>query len=211
MLNNKKKKMDFDNTPNAQGVYKITHIETNNFYIGCSRNIKERFLSHFIQHKAKLPRHILHIDMKKYGISTFLFEILEVVENESDLFQKEFFLIKELNPYYNILVGGKINERWRHLFILYKNTFVKPENVYKKIIKEQALEKERKIKEENRRIKNDVDNFLTVKRASELLGLSQYKINTLIDSEKIKHIKPGGTIRISKLELDRYISFGANK
>ena len=82
-------------------VYKITNTITGDFYIGSSKNIKQRWA----QHKCKSrwndnPNSPLYKDMQKYGIDKFEFQVIEEVE-EGSLKEKEQQFIETLNPIYN--------------------------------------------------------------------------------------------------------------
>ena len=81
------------------GVYKITNVETNEFYIGSSVDIKRRW----IYHKAlsvwkKCPNSKLYIAFQQYGLDKFSFEILEKTDN---LKEREQYYIDLLKPIYN--------------------------------------------------------------------------------------------------------------
>ena len=68
---------------NIIGVYKITNTATGNFYIGSSKNIKNRWANHKCPSTwKKCPNKPMYNDMQKYGTNKFVFEILEVVEPE---------------------------------------------------------------------------------------------------------------------------------
>ena len=83
------------------GIYKITNTITGDFYIGSSKNIKSRWVHHKIQSTWKIfPNNPMYLDMKKYGVDKFAFEILEEVE-ESFLKEKEQQFIETLKPTYN--------------------------------------------------------------------------------------------------------------
>lgn len=83
------------------GVYKITNTATGDFYIGSSKNVKQRWANHKCPSALnKCPDNPLYLDMKKYGLDKFAFEILEEVEPEQ-LKEKEQQLIKKLKPTYN--------------------------------------------------------------------------------------------------------------
>ena len=81
------------------GVYKITNIITGEFYIGSSCNIKQRWASHKIPsaHK-KHPNSKLYQDMASYGLNNFTFEVLE---ETTDLHNREQYYIEQLKPSYN--------------------------------------------------------------------------------------------------------------
>ena len=82
-------------------VYKITNTITGDFYIGSSKNVKERWAAHKRQSTwKKCPNNPMYIDMQKYGLEKFAFEILEEVE-EGSLKEKEQEFIETLKPAYN--------------------------------------------------------------------------------------------------------------
>ena len=83
------------------GVYKITNTITGDFYIGSSKNIKRRFASHKWQSTwNKYQNNQMYLDMQKYGVDKFVFEIIEEVE-ESFLKEAEQKFIELLKPTYN--------------------------------------------------------------------------------------------------------------
>ena len=83
------------------GVYKITNTVTGDFYIGSSKDVKQRWACHKCQTTWKnYPNKQLYKDMLKYGIEKFDFQILEEVESEK-LKEKEQQFIEILKPAYN--------------------------------------------------------------------------------------------------------------
>ena len=60
------------------GIYKITHLETGQAYIGQASNVADRFKEHI---KCGLgidtPANKLYTAMQKYGVENFTFELLE--------------------------------------------------------------------------------------------------------------------------------------
>ena len=83
------------------GVYKITNTITGDFYIGSSKDIKNRWTNHKCPSRWKQHPNIpMYQDMRKYGVDKFAFEILEEVE-ESFLKEKEQYFIETLKPTYN--------------------------------------------------------------------------------------------------------------
>ena len=83
------------------GVYKITNTITGDFYIGSSKDIKKRLACHKCQSTwNKHPNNPMYLDMQKYGLDKFAFEILEEVEIDS-LKETEQQFIERLNPTYN--------------------------------------------------------------------------------------------------------------
>ena len=82
-------------------VYKITNTVTNDFYIGSSKDVKKRWREHKCQSSWKrFPNNPMYLDMQKYGLDKFEFEILEEVE-EGKLKEKEQQFIETLKPTYN--------------------------------------------------------------------------------------------------------------
>ena len=83
------------------GVYKITNTVTNDCYIGSSKNIKRRWAEHKRSTTwKKYPNNPMYLDMKKYGVDKFEFQILEEVESEK-LKETEQQFIEKLQPTYN--------------------------------------------------------------------------------------------------------------
>ena len=83
------------------GVYKITNTVTNDFYIGSSKDVKLRWRSHK-RHSVwkRCPNNPMYLDMQKYGVDKFSFQILEEVEIES-LKEAEQQFIETFKPTYN--------------------------------------------------------------------------------------------------------------
>lgn len=83
------------------GVYKITNTVTNDFYIGSSKNVKQRWIAHKSPSTWKnYPNKQLYKDMQKYGLEKFEFQMLEEAEPEQ-LKEVEQQFIEKLKPAYN--------------------------------------------------------------------------------------------------------------
>ena len=83
------------------GVYKITNTVTGDFYIGSSKDVKQRWACHKCQSTWKnYPNKQLYKDMQKYSVDKFSFQILEEVESEH-LKETEQKFIETLKPTYN--------------------------------------------------------------------------------------------------------------
>ena len=83
------------------GIYKITNTVTSAFYIGSSKDVKRRWVEHKCPSTwKKNPNNPMYLDMQKYGIDKFVFEILEEVE-ENFLKETEQQFIETLKPTYN--------------------------------------------------------------------------------------------------------------
>lgn len=101
-------------------IYKVTNIENQKVYIGQTmREFKKRKREHF--HQAKLGYRncaYFHSAILKYGIESFIWEILFKSDNIEELNKKEIELISYYNSYgengYNLCVGGGSNFGYRH-------------------------------------------------------------------------------------------------
>ena len=83
------------------GVYKITNTVTGDFYIGSSNDVKRRWTEHKRQSRwNEHPNNPIYIDMKKYGVDKFEFQVIDEVEPEQ-LKEKEQQFIETLKPTYN--------------------------------------------------------------------------------------------------------------
>lgn len=80
------------------GIYKITNIETNECYIGSSKDIKHRWSEHKRLSTWKQKNSKLYIAFQQYGLDKFSFEILEETTN---LKEREQYYIDLLKPIYN--------------------------------------------------------------------------------------------------------------
>ena len=82
-------------------VYKITNTVTGDCYIGSSKNVKRRWAYHKCPSVwNRYPNSPMYLDMNKYGLDKFSFQILEEVEIEQ-LKEMEQQFIETLKPTYN--------------------------------------------------------------------------------------------------------------
>ena len=82
-------------------VYKITNTVTNDFYIGSSKDVKKRWTTHKSSSRwKKYQNNPLYLDMQKYGVDKFDFQILTIAEPEH-LKESEQQFIEKLKPTYN--------------------------------------------------------------------------------------------------------------
>ena len=109
-------------------VYKITNTVTNDFYIGSSKNVKQRWANHKCKSTwNEQPNNPLYLDMQKYGVDKFAFEILEVVEIEQ-LKETEQKFIETLKPIYNRCNAKGLNiERRKETHKEYQKKYEKTE------------------------------------------------------------------------------------
>jgi len=85
------------------GIYKITNLKNNKFYIGSSISSLKKRLQH---HKNKLENNIhknnyLQNSYNKYGVDNFKFEIIEFLEPEYCRFKEQYYL-DNYKCHYNI-------------------------------------------------------------------------------------------------------------
>ena len=82
-------------------VYKITNTITGDFYIGSSNDVKIRWRAHkWPSSWKRFPNNQMYLDMQKYGVDKFVFEVIEEAEI-GQLKEKEQQFIETLKPTYN--------------------------------------------------------------------------------------------------------------
>ena len=81
-----------------QGIYKITNKINGKCYIGQSVDIHLRWINHRSRGSF---RSSIHSAIEKYGKENFDFEVLEEVEDKSNLTEREVFYWVKYNPEYN--------------------------------------------------------------------------------------------------------------
>ena len=83
------------------GIYKITNTVTGDFYIGSSKNVKRRWESHkWPSIWKKCPNNPMYLDIQKYGVDKFEFQVIEEVEVDK-MKEMEQQFIEKLQPTYN--------------------------------------------------------------------------------------------------------------
>lgn len=110
---NEKKKIYYGERKPTKGIYKIECTKNNNVYIGSSVNCEKRIKSHFYDGKT-FSDHWMYEDLKKFGKKAFKTEILEIVENESDLPESETYWINKFGSsglYNSEMVGKQHRDR----------------------------------------------------------------------------------------------------
>ena len=117
-------------------VYRITNTITGDFYIGSSKDVKKRWLEHKCKSTwKKQPNNPLYLDMKKYGLDKFVFEILAEVEI-GQLKEAEQQFIETLKPTYN----NRRANGWD--FERHKETHRKAQKEYEKTDRRKEYKKE---------------------------------------------------------------------
>lgn len=87
----------------SSGIYSITNLKNSRQYVGSAVNLRKRkniHLSQLRNGKHRNPK--LQAAFDKYGEEAFRFDVLEVVENKSDLIPAEQRHMDLLKPFYNI-------------------------------------------------------------------------------------------------------------
>jgi len=87
-------------------IYRITNKLTDDFYIGKTKNHKDRFYKHKYNAKQNKSQTHLYRAMRKYGEENFEFSILEEVGSSEILNEREIIWIEKLKPTYNMTKGG---------------------------------------------------------------------------------------------------------
>ena len=144
------------------GIYKITNTVTGDFYIGSSKDVKRRWTDHKCPSRWNdNPNSPLYLDMKKYGVDKFEFQVIAEVEPEQ-LKEKEQQFIETLKPTYNrYRANGRDCERYKKHQKEYNKEYNKEyhkTDKYKKYMKE--YRKTDKCKEYNKEYQKEYQNQL---------------------------------------------------
>lgn len=97
-----------------QGIYKITNKINNHCYVGSSKNIQKRWREHGAKSVRKhndnkyVYNNHLSCALRKYGRENFKYEILEIVEDENKLLEREKNWYFKLNPEYNNMIPDRV-------------------------------------------------------------------------------------------------------
>ena len=144
------------------GIYKITNTVTGDFYIGSSKDVKRRWKEHKCKSTWKrCPNNPMYLDMKKYGVDKFVFEILAEVEVDY-LKEMEQQFIETLKPTYNDRnANGWDVERYKKYQKEYQKEYQKSDKGKETRRKAQKeYEKSDKGKESHRKFSNKYYNQL---------------------------------------------------
>ena len=147
-------------------VYKITNTITGDFYIGSSKNVKQRWAEHKSPSRwKKYKNNPMYLDMQKYGLDKFVFEIIAEVEMEK-LKEAEQHFIETLQPIYNDRnANGWDFERRKETHKEYQKEYQKT-NKYKEYQKE--YKKTDEYKESKRKSDNKYHNQLCLYNGAKL-------------------------------------------
>jgi len=95
-----------------QGIYKIENLINGKCYVGQSVNIKARWTEHRIDAKGKskkLYKYPLYQAIRKYGLDSFDFSVVELVAHADDLTRRELYWYNKLKPEYNQMIPESIS------------------------------------------------------------------------------------------------------
>lgn len=147
------------------GVYKITNTITGDFYIGSSKDVRQRYAHHKIPSTWKnYPNNPMYLDMKKYGVDKFEFQILEEAEI-AHLKEKEQQFIETLKPTYNNRRANGLdierNKEWhKERYNKHKEEILEQKKQYYESHKEQIKQYRESHKEEILKQKKQYNNKL---------------------------------------------------
>ena len=143
-------------------VYKITNTATGDFYVGSSKDVKQRWACHKCKSAwNEQPNNPMYLDMQKYGTDKFEFQIIAEVEVDK-LKEMEQQFIELLKPTYNNRRANGLNvERYKEYQKEYQKEYDKTDKYkeYKKQYQKQYQKTDR-YKETHKKAKNKYDNQL---------------------------------------------------
>src|SRR5258708_414201 len=91
--------------PNTPGIYQWRNTVNGYLYIGSARNLQHRKHTHLYEiRKGKHPNLHLLRAFREDGEQSFVFEVLETVDNTSLLVEREQYYLDALKPEYNFLL-----------------------------------------------------------------------------------------------------------
>lgn len=87
------------------GIYQITNTVNGKRYIGKSKDIRKRWRGHIYNNSlGKSVNAHFQAAWNKYGEDSFTFQILEIVDDESQLASREKCLVESNKPEYNVAI-----------------------------------------------------------------------------------------------------------
>lgn len=98
-------------------IYKVTNLVNQKMYIGKTYNFEKRKREHLYDIDNELP---FHKALKKYGLKSFKWEIIDTASTDEEIKEKEIYWIKRLNTCihspnsqgYNVTLGGEGGVSW---------------------------------------------------------------------------------------------------
>ena len=152
-------------------VYKITNTVTGDFYIGSSKDVKERLACHKCPSTwNEHPNNPMYLDFQKYGIDKFVFEVLAEVEVDK-LKEAEQKFIEALQPTYNSNNAKGLDvERKKEYNKEYQKTdkYKEYQKEYQKTDKFKEYQKEYEKTEKRKKYKKQYQNQLCLYNGEKL-------------------------------------------
>lgn len=79
------------------GIYQIKNKDNNKIYVGCSSNIFRRWADHKMRYASKTNKEYnkkLYQDMRLYGLSSFVFSIIEICDVDNLFIREKYYIDK---------------------------------------------------------------------------------------------------------------------
>lgn len=154
----------YDTNWNTSGIYKITTLHNNEFYIGSAICYNKRISLHITNLKNN-KHHSIHLQniFNKYGINNLKFELIHNCDKEN-LIEKEQYYIDILKPKYNSLPTA------------YSNLgFKQPKSFYDKmcipIISINIIDK-------------SIQRYISIKECSKIENINKTSISAIINKKR---------------------------
>ena len=98
----------------SSGIYQIRNLVNGKRYVGSAVNFARRWRQHRCELGKKRHNPKLQNAWAKYGQSSFVFEIIEVVADCERLIEREQYFIDSIAPEYNVspIAGSNYGVRW---------------------------------------------------------------------------------------------------
>lgn len=170
------------------GIYKIANKISNKVYIGSAVVLKRRLTSHYTSLLSKTHNNqILQRSWNKHGYNNFHFEIIEIVDNENNLINREQYWI-DFYTSYNRKLGYNIAPTAGSSLGIIRTDETK-QRISKS--KRELDSKAKKINEETAsRIKCLLNEGNKPSEISELIGTSKDLIRAIKEGKSWTHIQP---------------------
>lgn len=167
----------------VMGIYVLTHLKSKKKYVGSSKNLFKRLNNHIrnapIKKKSKL-----YAAMRKYGVPSFSYKVVEIVEDILFLLPREQFWIERLDSHKN---GYNICE--------------KADGPYKKKITKSRRRKMSEYLLEHYQTKEGIERRNKISRALKGRSFSKEHRSKISASIKEFHWTPEGRTRIKRISL----------
>ena len=199
--------------PELAGIYKITNIINDKFYIGSTVDFRQRKAEHKCDLNLGNHNQIMNNAYKKYGKDVWTFEIIEVIKNLDSILDREQWYLDNWKPHYNVskkamsIFLGKTAEEIKEIRIKmalkhrgegnpmwnkprldlaeYNRTIKKGRKVSRKELNRINEARRRKVIQKDLN-GNIIAEFKSITYASKVLKLGHSTISRLCKEEKIK-------------------------